>query len=153
MRMPRLTIALAFLTLAALAGTISYAGFLVVGVLADHLGTGRAVAGLLLGVIFARFPWFSKGKFRTVGLLPKPFRRPVMMSLLALCLLSFLSRGEYVPVLFISFVIAFLLTFPRLRRALFGRMLSSLFKFPVGQHRPVSTDGWVIDGEFREKKD
>ena len=69
----------------ALAGTMAYTGFLVVGVLADQLGTGRFVAGLLLGVLFARFPWISKGKPRIVGLLPKPVRRPLIVGILALC--------------------------------------------------------------------
>jgi hypothetical protein len=150
--MPRLTIAVVVLALAALASTMTYTGFLVVGVLADHLGTGRAVAGLLLAVLFARFPWFSKGKLRTVGLLPKPARRPVIVSLLALCLLSFLSRGEYLPVLVTGFAAAFLLTYPWMRRAMFGRLLSSVFKFAAGRNPPSSTDGKVIDVEFREKK-
>jgi hypothetical protein len=153
LRRPRFTIAVALLALAALASTISYTGFLVVGVVADYLNTGRAMAGLLLGGFFARFPWRRKGKFCTVGLLPKLARRPIMVSLLALCLLSFLSRGDYVSALFTGFATAFLLTFPWVRRAMFGRMLSSFFKFAGGQNRPQSTDGRVIDVEFREKKD
>lgn len=150
--MPRRTIAVVVLALAALASTMSYAGFLVVGVLADHLGTGRAAAGLLLGVLFARFPSFSKGKLRTVGLLPKPARRPIIASLLALCLLSFLSRGEYTPALFIGFAIAFLLSYPWMRRTMFGRLRSSIFEFAAGRQRPSGSDGKVIDVEFREKK-
>jgi hypothetical protein len=97
--MPKLTIAVALLVLAALASTMTYTGFLVVGVLADQLGTGRVGAGLLLGGLFARFPWVNKGKLRIVGLLPKPVRRPLIVSLLALCMLNFLSRGVYVPAL------------------------------------------------------
>ena len=151
--MPKLTLAVALFALAALAGTMTYTGFLVVGVLADQLGTGRVIAGLLLGGLFARFPSISKGKLRTVGLLPKPLRRPVMVSLLGLCLLSFLSRGEYVPALFIGFAVAFLLTFPWLRRAIFARMKSSLFKSAAGQNPAKNVDGTVIDVEFREKKD
>jgi hypothetical protein len=150
--MPRLTLAIVVLALAALASTMTYTGFLVVGVVADHLGTSRAMAGLLLGVLLARFPWFSKGKLRTVGLLPKPARRPVIVSLLALCLFSFLARGVYVPALFIGFATAFILFFPWLRRAMFGRLLSSVFKFAAGGHPPSRTDGKVIDVEFREKK-
>jgi hypothetical protein len=150
--MPRLTLAVVVLALAALASTMSYTGFLVVGVLADHLGTGRAMAGLLLGVLFARFPSFSKGKLRTIGLLPKPARRPIMASLLALCLLSFLSRGEYVPALVTGFATAFLLTYPWMRRAISGRLLSSVFTFAAGRNPPSSTDGTVIDVEFTEKK-
>jgi hypothetical protein len=121
---------------------MSYAGFLVVGVLADHLGTSRGVAGLLLGGLLARFPSISKGKLRTVGLLPKPLRRPLIVSLFALCLLHFLLRGEYVPALFTGFALAFLLGYPWLRKALFTR------RNPAG-----SLDDRVIDGEFKEKKE
>jgi hypothetical protein len=151
-RTPKLTIAVALLVLAALASTMTYTGFLVVGVLADYLGTGRVMAGLLLGVLFARFPWISKGKLRIVGLLPKPARRPLIVGLLALCSLHFLWRGEYVPAGFTGFATAFLLTYPWLRRAVFDRMVSSVFKF-TGRNPPNSTDDMVIDGEFREKKD
>ena len=152
MRRPKPTIAVALFVLAALASAMTYTGFLVVGVLADHLGTGRVMAGLLLAGLFARFPWISKGKLRIVGLLPKPVRRPVMVSLLALCLLNFLWRGNYVPAAFTGFTTAFLLTYPWLRRAIFDRMLSSVFKF-AGKNPLKSTDETVIDGEFREKKD
>ena len=138
--------------LAALASTMTYTGFLVVGVLADYLGTGRAVAGLLLGGLFARFPSISKGKLRIVGLLPKPVRRPLIVGLLALCLLNFLSRGEYVPAAFTGFATAFVLTYPWLRRAMFDRMLSSVFKF-AGRNPPKSTDDRVIDADFRERKE
>jgi hypothetical protein len=132
---------------------MTYTGFLVVGVLADQLGTGRVMAALLLGGLFARFPWIRKGKLRIVGLLPKPVRRPLIVSVLALCLVNFLSRGEYVPALFTGFATAFLLTYPWLRRTLFDRMLSSVFKFAAGQNPLKSTDDTVIDGEFREKKE
>jgi hypothetical protein len=152
MRTPKLAIAVALLLLAALAGTMTYTGFLVIGVLADHLGTGRFMAGLLLGALFARFPWISKGKPRIVGLLPKPARRPLMVALLALCLLTLLARGEYVPAAVTGFTTAFLLMFPWLRRAVFDRLLSSVFKFG-GQGPSNSADDRVIDGEFREKKD
>lgn len=151
--MPRLTLAIALLALVALASTMTYTGFLVIGMLADFLGTNRFLAGLLLGVLFARFPRISKGKLHTVGLLPKPVRRPVMVSLLALCLLTFLARGDYVPALFAGFAAAFVLTFPWLRRALFGRVVSSLFKPAADQRPPKSTDDMVIDVEFREKKE
>jgi hypothetical protein len=146
---PKLAIAVALFVLAS---TMSYAGFLVIGVLADYLGTSRGVAGLLLGVLLARFPSISKGKLRTVGLLPKRVRRPLMVSLLALCLLNFLSRGEYVPALFTGFALAFLLTYPWLRKAMFNRMLSPLFKF-TGRNPAKTTDDTVIDGEFKEKKE
>ncbi|WP_426107836.1 hypothetical protein [Massilia sp. TSP1-1-2] len=151
--MPKLTIAAALLVLAALVGTMTYTGYLVIGVLADQLGTGRVIAGLLLGGLFARFPWITQGKLRIVSLLPVPVRRPLIVSLLALCLLSFLSRGDYVPAVFAGLSAAFLLTFPWLRRAVFGRMKSSFFKFASDQNSPTSADDTVIEGEFREKKD
>jgi hypothetical protein len=146
-------IAAALLVLAALAGTMTYTGFLVVGVLADYLGTGRFVAGLLLAGLFARFPWVSNGKLRIVGLLPKPLRRPLVVSLLALCLLSFLWRAEYVPALLTGFATAFLLTYPWLRKAIFDRMLSSFSKFAPGNDRHKSIDDGVIEGEFRERQE
>jgi hypothetical protein len=149
--MPKRTIAVALLVLAALASTMTYTGFLVVGVLADYLGTGRVMAGLLLGILFARFPRVSNGKLRLVGLLPKPVRRPLIVSIIALCSLTFLARGEYVHAAFTGFAMAFLLTYPWLRRAMFDRMLSSVFKF-AGKNPRNDTDGTVIDGEFREKK-
>ncbi|WP_379725815.1 hypothetical protein [Massilia jejuensis] len=135
-----------------MASTLTYTGFLVVGVLADHLGTGRVMAGLLLGGLFARFPWISKGKLRIVGLLPKPFRRPLILGLLILCSLNFLSLGDYVSAAFTGIATAFLLTYPWLRRALFDRFLSSVFKF-AGRRPFKSTNDRVIDGEFREKKE
>lgn len=150
--MPKLMIAVTLLVLAALAGTMTYTGFLVIGVLADYLGTGRFVAGLLLGVLFARFPRISNGKLRVVGLLPKPVRRPLILTLLALCLVHFLLRADYVPAAFIGFSAAFLLGYPWLRRAIFDRIVSSVFKF-TGRNPSASIDDGVIDGEFREKKD
>lgn len=152
MRKPKLAAAVAFLMLAALAGTMTYTGFLVVGVLAEYLGTGRGVAGLLLAVLFARFPRISNGKLRTVGLLPKPARRPLIVSLLALCLLTLLSRGDYVPAAFVGFATAFLLTYPWLRRTLFNRIVSSIFPF-AGKKPVKRSDDMVIDGDFRERKD
>ena len=145
-------IAVALLALAALAGTMAYTGFLVVGVLADYLGAGRVIAGVLLAVLFARFPWVRKGRFRMVGLLPQPVRRPLVIGILAACLFNFLLRGEYVSALFTGIAAAFLLTFPWLRRAIFDRIVSSVFKFTGGKPRD-SSDDKVIDGEFREKKD
>lgn len=151
--MPRLTLAVAILVLAALASTMTYTGYLVVGVLADYLGIGRVMAGLLLGGLFARLPWIRKGKLRTVGLLPKHVRRPTMLLLLAFCLLSFLYQGEKVPALFLGFAATFLLTYPWIRQAILGRMFSSLFKSPTDLNHPKRTDDTVIDVEFREKKD
>ena len=151
-RMPKLAGAVAFLVLAVLASTLSYAGFLVVGVLAEQLGTSRVVAGLLLGGLFARFPWVVAGKLRIVGLLPQAIRRPLIVGLPALCLVYFLARGDYLPALVTGFATGFLLTYPWLRRAIFDRILSFVFKSP-GQHPFKRTDHNVIDGEFREKKD
>lgn len=151
--MPKLALALVLLALAALAGSMSYAGYLVVSMLADHLGTGRLLAGLLLGIIFARLPSIREGKLRTIGLLPKPARRPVMLALLAFCIFSYLYRGEPVPVLFLSFAAAFLLAFPSLRKTMIDRTLSSLFSMPGASPPPKREDDTVIDVEFREKKD
>lgn len=151
-RTPKLTAAAALLLLVALASTMTYTGFLVIGVLADYLGTGRVIAGLLLGVLLARFPKVSKGKLRLVGLLPKPVRRPLVVGLLALCMLHFLSRGEYVPAGFTGFTTAFVLTMPWLRRAMYDRMLSSFYTF-TGRRPPTRSDDTVIDAEFRERKD
>lgn len=150
--MPKLAMAVALVVLAALAGTLTYTGFLVIGVLAEYLGTSRVVAGLLLAVLFARFPWIRNRKLRIVGLLPRPARRPLILGLLVLCLFTFLSRGDDVSALFPGFATAFLLAYPWLRRALYDRVLSSVFKF-TGQYPAGRTDDGVIDGEFREKKD
>jgi len=149
---PKLAIAIALFVLAALASTMTYTGYLVVGVLADYLGSSRFVAGLLLGVLFARFPRISKGKLRIVGLLPKPVRRPLILGILGLCLVTFLSRGDYVSAGFTGFAAVFLLAFPWLRRVVFDRIVASVFKF-TGRTPKKSTDGMVIDGEFREKND
>jgi len=131
---------------------MTYTGFLVIGVLADYLGTGRVVAGMLLGALFARFPWISRGKLRIVGLLPKLVRRPLMASIFALCLLTLLARGEYAAAAVTGFTTAFLLTYPWWRRVIFDRMLSSVFQF-AGRNPPKRNDDMVIDGEFREKKE
>ncbi|SFD81983.1 hypothetical protein [Massilia yuzhufengensis] len=137
--MPRLAIALVVLALAALASTMTYSGFLVIGVVADFLGTGRVMAGLMLGALFARFPWIRNGKPRVVGLIPKPFRRPLIVSLLALCLVNFLSRGEVVPAAFTGFATAFVLGFPWLRRAMFDRLVASVSTF-AGKNAPKRND-------------
>jgi hypothetical protein len=151
--MPRLVIAVLLLALVALAGTMSYAGYLVVSIVADHLGTGRLLAGLLLGVLFARLPWVREGKLRTIGLLPKRARLPVMVALLAFCLLNYLYRGDWVPMLFLGFAMTFLLTYRRIKQIVVGRAISSLFKSSANPSYPKNTDSTVIDGEFREKKD
>jgi peptidoglycan/LPS O-acetylase OafA/YrhL len=149
---PKQTIAVALLVLAALASTMTYTGYLAVGVLADYLGTSRFVAGLLLGVLFARFPKISNGKLRVVGLLPKPARRPLILGILGLCLATFLSRGDYVSAGFTGFAAVFLLAFPWLRRVVFDRIVGSVFKF-TGRTPKKRSDDMVIDGEFRERKD
>lgn len=150
--MPKLTAALALLVLAALAGTMTYTGFLVIGVLAEYLGTGRFLAGLLLGVLLARFPWIRDGKLRIVGLLPKPARRPLIAGLLGLSLLHFLARGAYVPAALTGFATVFVFALPWVRRTVVDRMLSSVFK-STGRHPAKRDDDMVIDGEFRERKE
>jgi hypothetical protein len=134
---PKLVLALVVALLAVLAGTITYTGYLVIGVIAEYLGTGRFVAGLLLGILFARFPSVSQGKLRLVGLLPKPVRRPLMVTLVALCLLHFVWQGDYVPAVF----------------TLFDRVSSSFFKFMPGRRPPERSDDMVIEGEFKERKE
>ncbi|CAN5446593.1 hypothetical protein BH11PSE11_BH11PSE11_30960 [soil metagenome] len=151
--MPRLTFAIAFIVFAALAGAMSYSAYLVVGVIADQIGTGRILAGLLLGVLFARLPSIRDGKLRTIGLLPKPARRPVMLALIAVCLVSFFKRGEVVPMLFLGFAATFLVVYGSIRRGLINRVTSALFKQPTEPNRPSKADDQVIDVEFREKKD
>ena len=130
---------------------MTYTGFLVVGVLAEYLGTGRVIAGLLLGSLFARFPWISKGRLRIVGLLPRPARRPLIVSILALCLLHFLSQSDYVPAVFTGFVTAFVLFYPWLRRLVFDRLLASVSGF-TGRNSSTRIDETVIDAEFKERK-
>lgn len=153
MRMPKLAAAVLVLALAALSSTLAYAGYLVVGVVASYLDTGRILAGLLLGVLFARVPWIRNGKLRTIGLLPKNARQPVMVALLAFCLIHFLYRGEVVPTLFLGFAASFLLTYRWIRRTLLRRAMSSLFGSKVDPPRSHTADKTIIDGEFRERKD
>jgi hypothetical protein len=151
--MPRLAVAVLLLALVALASTMSYVGYLIIGVIAGHLGTSRLLAGLLLGVLFARLPSVRDGKLRTIGLLPKWARLPVMVALLAFCLLSFSYRGEWVPVMFLGFATAFLLIYPQIKKRIAHRLMSFFSKSPTGQNPPQSTVDTVIDVEFREKKD
>lgn len=131
---------------------MTYTGFLVVGVLAEYLGTGRFMAGLLLGGLYARIPWIRAGKLRIVGLLPRPVRRPLTVSLLVLCSLHFLSYGAYVSAVFTGFTTAFLILFPWLKRTVFDRMRSSVFNF-AGKQPSRTIDDRVIDAEFREMKE
>lgn len=132
---------------------LTYAGVLVIGVLADYLGTSRFVTGLLLGALFARLPWMSNGKPRLVGLLPKPVRLPLMAGLLALCLLHFVTQQDAVPATCIGVTLACLLGFPWLKQRLLARVSSSVFNFAAGRKGPVAADPTVIEGDFREMKD
>jgi len=150
---PKLVLALVVLLLAALAGTITYTGYLVIGVLAEYLDTGRFLAGLLLAVVFARFPVIRERKLRLVGLLPKPVRRPLIVSLVAFCLGHFVWQGDTAPALFTGFATVFLLGFPWLRKTLFDRVLGSVSQFVPGRRPPKATDDMVIEGEFKEKKE
>ena len=130
---PRLTISIALLLLATLAATLTYCGVLVIGVLTDYLGTSRFVTGLLLGALFAEFPWISNGKPRLAGLLLKPVRLPLMAGLLALCLLLFFTQQDVVPATRIGVTLAFLLGFPWLKRRLLVLVSSSVFNFAAGR--------------------
>jgi hypothetical protein len=151
--MPKLAIAVLLLGLVTLASTLSYTGYLVVGAVAEHLGLHRLMAGLLLGVLFARLPWVAQRKLRTIGLLPKRTRQPVMVALLTFCLLSYSYRGELVPVLFLAFAGAFLLTYPWMRKIIVGRVTSFVFPASIEPSQSRNADNSVIDVEFREKKD
>ncbi|HEY8608195.1 MAG TPA: hypothetical protein VIM12_13855 [Noviherbaspirillum sp.] len=154
--MPRVAVAVVLVALVALSASLTYAGFLVVGTVSHYLGTGRFAAGLLLGALFARLPYFSQGKFRTVGILPSPARRPLMIALLAFCLLHFLYRGAWMPTLFLGFATAFLLAAPWARRKFVARAMALLFGSAGQPGQPARRDNpeeTVIDVEFREKKD
>lgn len=150
---PKLTIAVALLILTALAATMTYTGYLVIGVLAELLNTSRFAAGLLLGCVFARFPWIRNGKPRIVGLLPKPLRLPLMAALLSFCLVHFFMQSDVVAALCIGLTIAFVLGFSWLKKMLFARMSSSVFNFAARRNAPVAVDNTVIEGEFKEMKD
>ncbi|WP_151636266.1 hypothetical protein [Noviherbaspirillum aerium] len=151
--MPKLAAVIFLLMLVALASTSTYAGYLVVGVLAEYLDIGRVAAGLLLGVIFARLPWVRQGKLRTVGMLPGKARLPVIVALLSFCLLHFLYRGEMVPVVFLGLAASFLLSYRWMRRTIVAHAFTSFFRTFQGPDRPGGADNKVIDVEFREKKD
>jgi hypothetical protein len=151
-RTPKLAVAVSILALVALASTMTYAGYLVVGVISDYLGSNRFIAGLLLGILFARMPYVRQGKLRTIGLLPKNARLPTLVALLAFCLLSFLYRGEMVPMLFLGLAATFLLTIRWLRRTFMNRF-ASFFTSSLDPAHSRNTDTTIIDAEFREKKD
>jgi hypothetical protein len=150
---PKLTIAVALLALAALATMMTFTGYLVIGVLAEFLDTSRFVAGLLLGCVFARFPWIRNGKPRIVGLLPKQLRLPLMATLLSFCLVHFFMQSDVSAALCIGLTIAFVSGFSWLKKMLFARMSSSVFNFAARRNAPVAVDNTVIEGEFKEMKD
>lgn len=151
--MPRLAITVSLLILIGLVAISAYAGYLVIGMLAEYLGSGRFVAGLLLGLLFLRLPRARDGKLHTVGLLPKKARLPVMAGLLAFCLVSYFQRGEMVPVLFLGLAATFLFTFRWIKQLLANRVLSIFSRSPAGPAASPATDQSVIDVEFREKND
>ncbi|MBI1891361.1 MAG: hypothetical protein HYS18_11995 [Burkholderiales bacterium] len=151
--MPKLAIAVLLLALVALAGSMTYVGYLVIGIVSEYLGTGRFMAGFLLVVLFARVPWVSQGNLRTVGLLPRNARLPVMVVLLAFCALNFLYRGQMVSLLFVTLAVTFLLSYRWLRKKLLNRMIAFLSRSSPDPSQPQHSDETVIDGEFREKKD
>jgi peptidoglycan/LPS O-acetylase OafA/YrhL len=172
-RSPRKVLVIVLLFLVALASTMSYVGYLVVTMLASQLGTSRFLAGLLLGVVFARFPRIRDGKLGTMGLLPKPARQPVMAALLVFCLVNYLMRGQFAAVGFLGFALVFLLGYGQLKKAVAGKVSSFIFPFgKAGQagSQPGSQPGLpqgpgprqgpgpqsrddVIDVDFREKND
>lgn len=151
--MPRLALAVVILLLAALASTLSYTGYLVVSTVSAYLDLGRIVTGLLLGILFARLPWIQHGRLRTVGLLPKRARLPVMATLLSFCLLNFLYRGEIVSMLFVGFALTFLIVYPHLRKRLVNRILAPFAQAPLDPARSRTRDDKIIDVEFRERND
>lgn len=150
--MPKLTIAAVLLVLVTLAATFSYTGFLVVGVLADLLGTGHFIAGLLLGGLFARFPSTRDGRLRLVGLLPTAARRPLILGMLLLCVARFLFDGDVVPAMFTGLTAVFLLGFPWLKKSVLARLSASVMQFAAGRNGAGRIDDNVIEGEFRETK-
>lgn len=151
--MPRFAALVFLLTLAALSSCISYAGYLVLGVIADFLGTGRFAAGLLFGALFARLPWISQGKLGTVGLLPRRARRPVMLVLLMWCIASLLYRSEIGSAVFPGFAAAFLLAFPWLRQKALDHIRSFLQGSMRSPARRGASDPGIIDVEVHEKKE
>jgi hypothetical protein len=153
MRLPRLAIAVLVLALIVVIGILAYATFLVIGTVAEYLGTSRFVAGLMLGVLFARIPWVRQGKLRTVGLLPKAARQPAVISLLALCSLHFLLQDDFGRMTFLGFAAIIPLAFQRMKKRLISRVLSPFLRPSPNTARPQREDENIIDAEFREKKD
>jgi hypothetical protein len=152
-RMPRVAALVLLLALGALSSGISYAGYLVLGVVAEFLGISRFATGLLFGALFARLPWISQGKLGTVGLLPRNARRPVMLGLLTWCIVNLLFRGEIGSAVFPGFAAAFLLAYPWLRQKALDRIWWLLRGSMRGPARHGASDPGIIDVEVREKKD
>jgi peptidoglycan/LPS O-acetylase OafA/YrhL len=153
MRMPKLSIAALLLALIAISGTMTYAGYLVLDTVSGYLGISRFVTGLLIGILFARLPRMTNGKFHTVGLLPKQARLPIMLALLAVCLFVFLARGDILPALIVGLAAALLLSLRWMRQLFTRRVLEPFFQRPQDPAHARSTDQTIIDVEFREKKD
>lgn len=151
--MPRFAALVLLLALGALSSSISYAGYLVLGVVAEFLGISRFATGLLFGTVFARLPWISQGRLRTVGLLPRNARRPVMLSLLTWCIASLLFRGQIGSAVFPGFAAVFLLAYPSVRQKALDRIRSFLQSSMRGPARHGASDPGIIDVEVREKKD
>jgi len=152
MRAPRLAIAVLLLVLAALAGSLSYAGYLVVGVVATYLDIGRFTTGLLLAILFARLPAVREGRLTSIGLLPKPARLPTVLALLALACVAFIRHNEWVPVLFLAFAACFAIAYRHVRQKFIGRTRAFIFGSADSAGRAGRDDG-IIDAEFTEKKD
>lgn len=153
LRMPKLAALVLVAALAALSGTLSYAGYLVVGFVADTLGASRFVAGLLLGLVFARVPWIRQGKLRILGLLPGHARRPAILALLALSMLGAFQQGKMMAMLFLGLAAGFVLGYRWIRQALVQRVFAYLFPAAARPPSRRSGDDAIIDVEFREKKD
>ena len=156
MRTPRLALAALLLALVALAGTSTYAGYLVIGMVAEYLGSGHFVAGLLLGILFFRLPKVRDGKLLTVGLLPKRARLPAVLALLAVCLTLHAQQREMVPAVFLGLAAVFLVTFRWMRQAVVKRVKSMVLSPDRNERENTAVkriDPSVIDVEFREKKD
>jgi hypothetical protein len=144
-RMPRFAALVLLLALAALSSGISYAGYLVLGIVAEFLGSGQSATGLLFGALFARLPWISQGRLGTVGLLPRNARRPIMLVLLTWCIASLLYRGETGSAVFPGFAAAFLLAYPWLRQKALDRIRSFLQGSMRGPARRGASDPKIID--------
>ena len=158
-RMPRVSLVFGLLLLILIAGCSAYAGILVIGSISRYLDTSRFVAGLLLGLAFLRLPSFKEGKLRTKGLVPKPARLPLMLILLAACLVSYLGRNEVRDAVFIGLAMGILLVTNAIRSLVKSRVAS----FFTEHQRSASAepaagpsraaDPNVIDVDFREPKD